>query len=209
MSGRPWRSSSVDADFGDPAPLHVYRVGLRMRLPASGIAQRLPDGIAAFPDITQKMQWPASALARVVRPRSYRALTRHLLADLDWYLDPQSLPEGGNLIMVRLLILVMAIGALLFIFGMLTFSDSSWTVGGGLGIFCAAFLATGPYSERHALRVNYRHQVLKVRAEELYYYLLTSYTDADEHEGGEALPTAELLAEKHEREAAHHSLRTD
>jgi len=66
-----------------------YRTWVREKLKRSSLAQQIADGPEALPDICAAMPQPLSALFRMLRPRTLDALMSHLVAYLDWYLEPQ------------------------------------------------------------------------------------------------------------------------
>ena len=66
----------------------AYRDWIREKLKTSGIAERLPSGLAEFPDIYAEMPQFWAMIERLRAPRDYRQLVRHMARYLDWYLDP-------------------------------------------------------------------------------------------------------------------------
>jgi hypothetical protein len=63
---------------------------LGVRLKRSGIAEYLPGGLSMLPDVTRSMPWLVRQLAFLNQPRSTKAMARHLLYYLDWYLNPEA-----------------------------------------------------------------------------------------------------------------------
>jgi hypothetical protein len=70
-----------------------YRDWVREKLAGSNIAQRLPDGLSALPDIYEHLREPWRSIEILRRPRSYRQLVGHVVRYLDWYLDPTQPPK--------------------------------------------------------------------------------------------------------------------
>lgn len=66
-----------------------YESFLKERLPGSGLAQLIPDGLEALPDIYARMPWWQRSIEQLRRPRNYGQLLEHLYDYLEWYLDPK------------------------------------------------------------------------------------------------------------------------
>lgn len=180
-----------------PRLLFEYRDTLRQRLAESGIAQRLVDGPAAFPDFYERLPYLPRQFMAQLRPRDHRQLARHILNHLDWYLDPRrrsyiSLQDYNP-------------AMLLLFFAGLILPLLAWMLGGVFApvlLICGAVLLTAtlvcfgsigmpPLEQRLA---PYRAQIDAINRAEFYYYLRESYADIGEEAGGRVRGLAERLA---------------
>lgn len=184
----------------------AFRDELRTKLEASGIAQRLPGGLSEFPDIYASLPPLLGWLARRSAPRNYRQLYLHLLRNLDWYLGASLKPSRVELPWgwISGFMLLLLGGFYLAGLGGL---GAQWS--GGLFGIIMIVLSSGLRISLTQATVAPSQSYESIKAIELYYYLRETYSDAPEVEGQELLPTAELLAEKQQRELEHKTLRTD
>jgi hypothetical protein len=73
------------------------RDDLRRKLQNSGLAQVLPGGFDLLPDFYDALPLWAQPWYRLVRPRNFYQLGRHIATQLHWYLDPSQRPRLGPL----------------------------------------------------------------------------------------------------------------
>lgn len=211
-AGRVPLERGFENSYYDESPeLCMYRVALRQRLAASGIAQRVPGGLEAFPVRALAPVDRLRSLFRGSPPRTYPALVRHLLRDVDTILGEgrQARPQTR----FYLPVLALALSAALFIGGFagiyLEKGLPLWVWQANLLCFCALAwrvekLDLGPISNAAVFSRR------RVQAEELYYYLLESYRDNEEYGApGGLLPTAELIAEQRQARGQRATARLD
>lgn len=68
--------------------IEEYLSWITEKLRTSGLAQLIPGGIDAFPDIYAQMPWWQRSIEVTRRPRSFVQLLEHLYEYLEWYVDP-------------------------------------------------------------------------------------------------------------------------
>lgn len=70
-----------------PAGPRKRAMELRRKLAASRLAELLPGGLTALPDIYRAYPGWYCHVARLFAPKNYRQLALHVIRELDWYLD--------------------------------------------------------------------------------------------------------------------------
>lgn len=158
--------------------LFMYRDELRRRLAASQIAERLPAGISAFPDIFAALPRVIGAQARKFQPSTYAALARHIQRNLDWYLDPGTAPQILRPPPGMEYALLALGGIFCSLAGAALIGDAALAMLIGLSGFGLAAAVLWLLQFRN-IRSEEGHRRF-IRDLEFYYYLLESYTDCGE-----------------------------
>jgi hypothetical protein len=167
-----WRNPSPFADQRhrpNRVALDRYQHWVEEQLPSSGLAQMIPDGLEAMPDIRPRV----SAFHRLFyrNPETYQELLNHLYLFLEFYLDRgRRIPEPSWVLgLVAGLIAAVAFSALGF-----QYIGSAAVVFGAIVLVAAlafSLLEYLPYSTRGM------HRTVNIAS--LEWYLRNTYGDPD------------------------------
>lgn len=83
--------SSYGRDFSPQDVEYTYR--LRRRLRESTLAAQLAAGPCAIPDISEAASGVQAVMLRLSKPRTLEQYVNYLVVNLDWVLEPASLPD--------------------------------------------------------------------------------------------------------------------
>ena len=180
----PWKREQWDYlnnTVGDNDNDRAYREWVRVRLRQSGIAQLLPGGRSALPDIHEQLPQVWRTIERLLEPRSYPQLVSHLVKYLDWYLEPTHDVPPPAFPLPTWILLVFA--GLAGFFGPMT-------IGLGYLVSAAAFVAyaalTAGRRPNGRRRIhNFYSAASLINSAELFYYLLESYAEPEELKSAE------------------------
>ena len=191
IGGVPWKRTAERDYFagveGNTSDAQKYREWVRERLSRSDLAQRIPGGREALPDILDAMPESRRSIERLGEPRNYRQLVRHLVKHLDWYLDPSqpvkpALSSRPFQVLVSVLALALQV-ALYFgvtsLFPSATF-DLIWITVYTLLCSGLVYLASriwGQHRTSQGTVFNFHPARNLIHAAELYYYLVDEWVD--------------------------------
>jgi hypothetical protein len=180
----------IGAARGWNAEAGIYQQWIAERLPASGLAQRLPDGLAGLPDITAGMAEPWRTIERLLRPRNHVQLVGHLVQHLDWYFNPTQPVKPPLKVFATALSIALAATA---VFALRRFDVPVLFV-----YFCFFAIPALSWSllgwlwGRQQIAGQVLHRFNRVRelihAVELYYYLAAEYVEPPEPDGAISKP---------------------
>ncbi|MCC7476999.1 hypothetical protein IT575_00955 [bacterium] len=193
----PLRRQFEGTYYEESPDLCLYRVRLRQQLATSTIAQRLPLGLEAFYMDPAGLPPLLRRILKPPQPCSYQAVLRYVLGNLPQILDPRSRQEQT---WIQLLLAAASVLTCMgFILGIASnviggmVPDWAWTL--GLVLLIGLSIAGNP-GDLLSINPVLAWKKRRIRAVELYYYLLESYSDTEEYGvPGGMLATAEL---KHE-----------
>jgi hypothetical protein len=83
--------SSYGRDFSPQDVDYTYQ--LRRRLRESTLAAQLAAGPCAIPDISEAVSGLPAVLLRLGQPRTLEQYVKYLVVNLDWVLEPASIPD--------------------------------------------------------------------------------------------------------------------
>ena len=157
-----------------------YRDWVREGLRASDLAQRLPAGLDALPDIYSAMSDPWRSIDRLWAPKTYPQLLKHLVRHLDWYIDPtQKVKPPLSEIGTAVAYLGTTAGGLCMLAGYkfwpLVGIGAAWILKFVYWIWGGHRVGRKRISQYHSFRDM-------INSAELYYYLADQYADISEQE---------------------------
>jgi hypothetical protein len=165
---------------GDNPNDREYRAWVRQQLRHSELAQLIPGGRSALPNIYEPMSERWRAIEQLLEPRSYPQLIGHVAKYLDWYLEPTpDVPPPG----LQVFIMLPLVGTLLLLFMWPFFMFQPYLLLLFLLLFAPLLLLLGRKKGKRRVH-NFYSACSLINSAELFYYLLEEYADPPEDLSG-------------------------